>query len=266
MNCQDVASLTTRYLSGELDRVRASDFDTHLKDCPGCFYELARYARAEAASHESALGEVTGVPSVDWGSRDHFAEELASVNRRDGRQHKPMPRLRVIAVMGAAAVLLVVALGYRVLMGPGVTRVYANAARDHQQEVVGQHSRKWLSDPRDIVALAERRGIPGTAVLALASQGYQLERGRLCLLGTRVFVHLVYSKGGSDFSVYLRAGNGDVLPGAIQESVNGKRLHFCDERGEHVAAVESPQLMMVVVNHQSADAALDFARFASSVF
>jgi len=266
MNCQDVAGLTPRYLSGELDRVRASDFDTHLKECPLCFYELARQARAEAALHESALGEVTGCPTFDWSDRGRFAEELSLAEQPAApAQRRCMPRAWVIAVMGAAAVLLLAALGYRLLMGPAVAKVYANAARDHQQELVKQHSRKWVTDPAKIAAMAERRGIRGATVLALASQGYRLERARLCLLGTRIFLHLVYSKDGSEFSVYLREGNGDPLPGAVREMSNGKPLHFCDEASEHVAAVESPRLMLVVVNNQSADAALAFARFASTV-
>ena len=265
MNCEDIADLTPKYLSGELDRARAAAFDAHLKGCPECFYDLAQQARAEAAWHETALLEHSVIPAVDWSRVEQLVPEPAPPVAIQPVVRKHMPRARVIAVMSAAAALSLAVLGYLIVMGPEVAKVYANAARDHRQEIIEQHSRKWVKDPGPIAAMAERRGIPGATVLALAAQGYRLERGRLCLLGTRIFLHLVYSKDGSEFSVYLRASNGDPLPGAVLETSNGKPLHFCDENGEHVAGVESPRLMLVVVNHQSTDAALAFARFASTV-
>ena len=263
MNCTDIATLAPLYLSGELDRTRATAFDTHLKTCPQCFAELARQARLDAALGESMLSEGVDAAAIDRRVRERIAAESAA--KVQPTPPKQAPRRWVIAVMGAAAVLLLTALGYRLLMGPEVVRVYAEAARDHRREVVEQQPRKWVSDPAQITATAEQRGVPRSVVLALAGQGYHLERGRLCFVGRRVFVHLVYSSAGHEFSVYLRQRNAEALPGAIRETANDNPLRVSNEGSQYVASVETARLTVLVVNDQSAGAALDFARFASTV-
>ena len=172
--CADLAELAPLYLSGELDSRRASVLDAHLKRCPGCFEELLRQAHVGAARRR--------------------IQPVA-------RPHRPRPW--VIAVMSAAAMFLLAALGFLVLMGPQLVRVYAAAARDHRHEIAERQPRRWVTDRAQIAALADRRGVPGSAVLALSAQGYHLERGRLCFVGRRVFVHLVYSADGHEFSVGL---------------------------------------------------------------
>jgi hypothetical protein len=167
--------------------------------------------------------------------------------------------------MSAAAMFLLASLGFLALMGPQGGQVYAAAARDHRLEIGERQPRRWVTDPAQIAALAERRGLPGSAVLALSAQGYHLERGRLCFVGHRVFVHTVYSEDGHEFSVYLRGRGTNPLPGAIRETVNGAPLRVADEGSPHVVSVETSRLTVLIVDDQSPDAALRFARFASSV-
>ena len=236
MTCTELAELSPSYLSGELDNRRAAILDAHLKTCPGCFEELQRQARGRAAGRSRQAGV---------------------------RPHRPRPW--VIAVMSAAAMFLLAVLGSLVLMGPQGGRVYAAAARDHRLEIAEQQPRRWVAGPAQIAAMAERRGVPGSAVLALSAQGYHLERGRLCFVGPRVFVHLVYSGDGHEFSVYLRGRGTGALPGAIRETVNSAPLRVADEGIQHVASVETSRLTVLIVDDQSADAALRFARFASTV-
>jgi anti-sigma factor RsiW len=234
--CMELAELSPLYLSGELDSRRAAALDAHLKRCPRCFEELRRQAQLSAARRERQ----TGV-----------------------RPHRPRPW--VLAVASATAMFLLAALGSLVLMGPQLGRVYASAAQDHRREIGERQPRRWVSGPAQIAALAERRGVPGSAVLALSAQGYHLDRGRLCFVGRRVFVHLVYSGDGHEFSVYLRGRGTDPLPGAIRETVNGALLRVADEGSQHVASVETSRLTVLIVVDQSPDAALRFARFASTV-
>ena len=236
MTCTELAELSPVYLSGELDNRRAAILDAHLRACPGCFEELRRQAQGSAAGRDRQAGV---------------------------RPHRPRPW--VIAVMSAAAMFLLAALGSLVLMGPQLERVYASAAQDHRREIGERQPRRWVVDPAQIAALAERRGVPGSAVLALSAQGYHFERGRLCFVGRRVFVHLVYSRDGHEFSVYLRGRGTDALPGAIRETVNGAPLRVADEGSQHVASVQTSRLTVLVVDDQSPDAALRFARFASTV-
>jgi anti-sigma factor RsiW len=262
MNCGDISGLTPLYLSGELDRTRAGAFDAHLKSCPECLEELARQAQVDARLREGVLSEGVDASAVDRRVREQIAAESGAEALPRARKH--VPRRRVIAVLGAAAALLLAALGYRLLLGPQLTRVYADAARDHRREIVEQAARQWVVDPVEIGAMAERRGVPGSAVLALAAQGYHLDRARLCLVGRRIFLHLVYSANGQEFSVYVRQRDDETLPGAVWETANGKPIRVSDQGGEHVASVETPRLAVVIVSDRSAEAALQFARFASA--
>jgi hypothetical protein len=76
-----------------------------------------------------------------------------------------------------------------------------------------------------------------------------LERGRLCFLQKQIFLHLVYTKDGSELSVYLRPPSG-----LFNDSVRGE---------ETLAYFETDRVTAVFVS-RGADA-LAFARAAATV-
>jgi len=263
MNCGEVTYLTPLYITGELDARRSAEFDAHLKSCPACMAELERQARLDARLREVVFAEESNAIRVDRRVRELIAAEAATGPLP---QMRPRPRRWVKPALGiAAAVLLVIAAGYQTLLGTRVARVYADAAFDHYLEIVQHGPRPWLTDPAQIAALAEQQGIARSAVTALASRGYHLDRGKLCFLDGRIFLHLVFSDGAQEFSVYLRRRDARPLPGPAREIANGMPLCTSDIKGEHVASVESSTLLAVVVTDKSSDAALNFARFASGV-
>lgn len=263
MNCSDIAELAPLYIAGELDPRRAAELDAHLKACPACMRELEEEARLDARLREVVLADKTDASRVDRRVRELIAarpEADAPVIAR-----WPMPRRWVIAGMGIAAALLLSVLGYSLVLGTSVARVYADAAADHRMEVVERQPRPaWLVDPAQIAALAQQHGIPGSEVLALALEGYHLDRGRVCGLDNRAFLHLVYSNGTKEFSVYLRLRDAGRLPGAVREVVNGKPLRICDLGSEHIASFETTRVTALVVADDSADDALHFARMAAA--
>jgi len=263
MTCSEVTYLTPLYVTGELDARRAAEFDAHLKSCPACMRELERQARLDVRLREMLLAEETDVARVDRRVRELIAAESAGAALP---QLQPRSRRWLgAAVSIAAVVILVIGLGYRALLGTRVARVYADAAFDHHLEIVLHGPRPWLTDPAEIAVLAGQQGIAPSAVTALASSGYHLNRGKLCFLDGRIFLHLVFSDGTQEFSVYLHKRDARPLPGPVREIANGKPLCTSDIKSEHVAFVESSTLVALVVTDQSADAALNFARFASAV-
>jgi len=262
MNCGDIRRLAPFYITGELDAPRAAEFDAHLKDCLSCMRELERQARLDARLREVILAEETNVTRVDRRVRELIAAEAEGT---PVPQLQPRPRRWALATMGIAAALLLAATGYRTLLGTHVARVYADAATDHRLEIVQQEPRSWLTDSSQIAALAAGQGIPASAVTALASGGYRLGRAKFCWLDGRVFLHLVFSGGGQEFSVYLRQRDDNPLPGPAREISNGRTLCASDLGKEHVASIETAHLMAMIVTDQSAEAALSFARFASAV-
>lgn len=263
MTCSEIARLAPLYITGEIDARSAAEFDAHLKSCPSCMQELERQARLDARLREVILAEETNVARVDRRIRELIAAETAG---------ETLPELQsrsrgwvVSAISVAAAALILIALGYHTLLGTRVARVYADAARDHHLEVVQRQPRPWLTDPAQIAALAEKQGIAPSAVTSLASGSYHLNRGRLCFLDGRIFLHLVFSDGAQEFSVYLRERDAKALPGPAREIANGKPLCTSDVDSEHIASIETSELTAVVVTDRSSDAALNFARFASAV-
>ncbi len=259
MNCSDIAQLTPLYLALELDRERAGAFDAHLKSCPSCMQELERQARLDAELREAVAWEPVDAGSVERRVRERIAAEAGV-----GARRSPLPRRWVVAAIGVAAALLLVAAGYRGLLGPRVAPVYADAALDHRLEVVQKAPRPWKVDASEVAALAETQGIPMSVPVALGSGAYRLERAKLCFLDGRIFLHLVYSDGTQEFSVYLRQRGAESLPGRARETDNGRVLHTSNSGNEHVASLQTDHLTVVVVTEQSPDAALRLARFAAT--
>ena len=263
MNCSDIAELAPLYIAGELEPLRASEFDAHLKTCPACMRELEEQARVDARLREIVLAD-----GADAGGVDRFVRKMIAARPEAGAPARGLwsgPRTLAIAAFGIAAMFLLVGVGYDLMLGARVARVYADAAADHRMEVVEQQPRPaWIVDPNQIAALAQQHGIPGSKVLALASEGYHLARGRMCGIDNRPFLHLVYSNGAREFSLYLRLRDSERLPGTVRETASGKRLRTCDLGGEHIASFETSQVTALVVVDSSADDALRFARLAAA--
>jgi hypothetical protein len=146
---------------------------------------------------EKVLSEPVDTLRIEAAVRNQIAAE---------RRHVPgwaVAAAAVIAMLGAST------LSYRAFRKEqGIPAVCIAAAQDHQTEIVQGDPRKWLSDPADIQALAEKQHVPFAAIHALETTGYRLERGRLCFLKKQIFLHLVYSGNGREYSVYLHPAAG----------------------------------------------------------
>jgi len=262
MNCSDISELAPLYVSGELDRGRAADFDEHLKTCSECFRELETQARLDARLREILLAEEVDVARVNRRIREMLATEgLAEAVKRV----EPVRRSRrwVTAAMGiAAAALLALAAGYLLLPGRA-SQVYADAAEDHQMEVVDHSPRPWTSDPARIAALAQRLGIQITVPAELGS-GFHLERAKICGLNGRGYLHVVYTDGAREFSLFLRARDSEQFNAAIRGYANGRLLRECSSGKEHVTSFLTPRLNAVVATEQPDGASLDYARLTSA--
>jgi anti-sigma factor RsiW len=260
MNCSDINELAPLYVAGELAAVRAAEFDAHLKTCSSCFRELETQARLDARLREVLLAEDMDISRVNRRIRELIGgESLEAAVKSVGRTHG---NRWMTAAMGIAAAFLLLVAGY--LLVPGrVSRVYADAADDHQTEVVDHSPRRWISDPGQIEALAQKQGID-VAVPAELASGYHLERAKICWLDGRPYLHLVYSDGVREFSLFLRARNGEKITGAIRGFSNGRLLRECASGSDHLSSFRTSHLSAVVATEQSAAASLQFAKLASA--
>ena len=190
MNCTDIAALSPLYLLGELDVSRAAAFQAHVESCRACAREMRQQtefdsrlrAQADAADRE-----------IDTAALDHAI--LRRIAAEEGRR---LPARWLIAA-GVTAVLIASTLAYRVWHVPQVSAVCDDAARDHHHEVIDRQPRAWLSDHAQIEELAQRQGLPASAVVSLAASGYRMERGKLCRLTVRSSCSGVYGRGAGVF-------------------------------------------------------------------
>ena len=225
MTCKDSAEWRPLYLSGELGAASASAFEEHVRSCGECALELDRETRLDAKLRSSVLAE-----EIDSSALNRRVRQRIAAGRISGSARW------MALTAGIAALFLAGTFGYRKFAEVQSTKLCADAAQDHIREVVRGQPRRWLSDLKAIEQLAERNGLPGSSVAAFAPSGYRLERAKLCRLDGHIFLHLVYTENGREFSTYLR-----------RETTPGKAPTVSDTAGEHVAYVRTSQVTAMVV-------------------
>jgi hypothetical protein len=205
---------------------------------------------------DAQLRDAIFAESLDTTALDAHIRQQIAVEGNQRRIH----RGKWIGAAGVAALLTIAVGGFWFLPNRGPAAMCADAARDHRIEVVERQRRTWSTDAGAIDALAARRGLSAHAAEAMAPAGYRLERGKLCRLGGRVFLHLVYSDGAREFSLYLRdSAPAETFPGIVR-TIGAVHL---DLGAEHVAQVPSARFTALVVTDESPDAARDIARFTA---
>jgi hypothetical protein len=157
-------------------------------------------------------------------------------------------RVALWALATAAAASIALA----AFLWPQIPPICVAAAQDHEREIVKGEPRRWLTDLSAIDALAEKQGVPASAIAALGTTGYRLERARLCFLKKQIFLHLVYTKDGSQYSVYLRPRTDEA---SFSNSVRG---------AENLAYFETNRVTAVFVSHGANAQA--FARVSARAF
>jgi anti-sigma factor RsiW len=269
MKCNDIRELAPLYVCGELDAARAAEFDAHLKTCSSCMQEIEEQARVDARLRKALLAEDLDVSRVNRRVRELMAAEpLESVSAAAASPSlkvmpKPLPRRRwVSAAAGIAAALVLAAAGYLMLPGK-FSRVYADAAEDHQGEVIDHSPRRWFTDPAQIAAVEKYFGLSIEVPQELAG-GYHLEHAKVCQLDGKLYVHAVYTDGTHEFSLFLRPRDTARVTGAVEGIANGRLLHASTSGSEHLASFKTSRLLAVVATNLDSQAAIADARLASA--
>jgi len=187
-------------------------------------------------------------------SEDLDTSRLAAAVRNQIHGRRSHGLRWVVAAGAGIALAIAVSFAYRAFFVP--PSVCVAAAQDHEREIVKGAPRHWLSDLGAIQSLAATRGVPASAIAMLGTTGYRLERGRLCFLKKQIYLHLVYSKDGAEYSVYLRPVTSEA---AFHHSVREVSIG-----AEDSAYFETDQLDAVFVGSHSGAAAA-FARAGSRV-
>ena len=265
MTCKDCQTLAPLYFSGELDKTLADLFNSHVKICEACARDFRAHREIDAALLHSILMQKTESAEVEEYVRQKIAAEAAAETSRI--RFLPARRRWLAAIAGAAALVLIGAFGYYEFMSGSVSSVYAAVAQDHHREVVEQRPRSWVSSSEEIGSLAEQQGFSPALPESLVPAGNRLERAKLCRLDGHVYLHLVYSDGAQEFSVFLLPRGDDAhaapSPQASSDSTGAKTVpvHSAELGSEHLASVQSDRMIATVVTDRSSGSAIGLAEF-----
>jgi hypothetical protein len=168
-----------------------------------------------------------------------------------------VPRWAAIAA-GILAMIAASIFSYRTfLQEKNTPAVCIAAAQDHKREIVKGEARHWLTDLSAIQSLATQQGVPASAIIALSTTNYRLQRARLCFLEKQIYLHLVYTRDGDVYSVYLRPRANDPK---FSLSVRDAKIG-----AEDLAYFQTNDLMAVFVSHTPGADPAAFARAGASV-
>jgi anti-sigma factor RsiW len=266
MTCKDFQTLTPLYLSGELDKSLADLYDSHMKTCAACAEEFSAQRGIDAALLRSILMQRAESAEVEEYVRQKIAAEAPAETLHV--RFLPARRRWIAAIGSVAAVALVGFFGYREFLSKNIPSVYAAVAQDHHREVVEQRPRSWVNSIAEIGSLAEQQGFSATLPESLVPAGNRLERAKLCRLDGHVYLHLVYSDGAQEFSVFLLPRGGVKPAGSSAQPANDSMaeaapVHSAELGSEHLASVQSDRIIATVVTDRSSQSAIGLAEFVA---
>ena len=195
MNCREVLEAAPLFLSGEMNPEQHRAFTAHLEVCSACEREMTLQSLLDA--------RVAAVLGGD--APDTVRIERAVLNQIEGRR---ILRRRWFGVAVGAIAAGLIAASYGLLRPTPAAKLYVDAARDHWAEVVEKQPRHWRSGADQIEALARQKGLSLAQTTALAPEGYSLEGAKICGLDGQRMLHLVFTKGRRNFSVFVNPHRG----------------------------------------------------------
>jgi hypothetical protein len=143
----------------------------------------------------------------------------------------------------AGLTIMLLAIGVLTRAAFRVPRLYADAAIDHHREIVERQTRVWFNDAAAIESLAEQQGFHFSVIQALSGDGYSLEKGRICQLEGRPYLHLVFTDGAREISAYLRS----------RKAPGFSPLATADVGAEHLAIVNGVHVTALFVTDRAVD-------------
>jgi anti-sigma factor RsiW len=245
MNCRDIQEIAPLWLSGELEHAQIAEVLTHLENCAECARSLAEDTSLDARIRK-AMGE----------EQPDSTRIVGIVRQRMDSQRRPR---WLLAGGVAAAVLVAIGFGMPHFVPQQPGKLFVDAARDHRLEVMEHQPRRWRSDPDEIGTMAGRFGFTSATPAALAPVGFRLVHAKTCGLEGRPALHLVYTDGAREISIYVRRETDALRRDALQQAGSA------EIGSERIASAERAGYSALVVTTGRLDECRQFAERAVSM-
>ncbi|HEU5233124.1 MAG TPA: hypothetical protein VFU50_09705 [Terriglobales bacterium] len=195
MTCSQIERVTEAYLSGDIDQPA---WRKHLDVCPECCAKLKNESDFDHLIRHAVTSERLQTRALEAHVRAAMRESVTPIRR---------PILASWRYSIAAAVALFVVVIGTIGYAKGRlerTAVCIDAADDHQEEVVAKSPRRWRTETADVQALAQRIVGDPSVPERIVPAGYHLVGARVCLLHGKRYMHLDYSDGSNEISLFVR--------------------------------------------------------------
>src|ERR1700723_14170 len=211
MSCAPPRAVIHGYLDGELDPVRAAEFEHHLEECPECVPALESQESLRSSLHRAQLYEKAPPQLRQKVLAGMRPSEPISISSR---------RRPVIAQWLAVAAVLLLSLysGWRLI--PGLSEKNSQTALAAQ--IVDAHLRSLQPGHlTDVISTDQHTVKPWfdgkldfpPPVQDFATDGFPLQGGRLDVVGGRTVAALVYGRRKHFVNVFIwPSGNSDTAP------------------------------------------------------
>ena len=259
MNCSDAEQFGPLYWSSELDARRVAELEAHLEVCATCARQWQLQNHLDETLRDTFADE-------DLDTRELHARGRREIRASSGLWRRVVANSRVRWMACAALFVIVAGSGFLYVLREQAQQrtMYADAAEDHAEEVLKNYAQyEWKTSLPEIQSmLQEAVGDPSLAT-KLAADGYRIDRARICELVSLLYVHLVYTDGKHQVSVFVRRAVPRKLAGSALATVNGNELHAAERSGLQVAGFQSQKFTVLIVTDQSRSQALAFATEAA---
>ena len=147
---------------------------------------------------------------------------VATVRTRIRQEEQLRARQRLWLGIAAAALLTMGAAASWVAVRRAEPKVLAAAVRDHRVEVLQNSPRRWKVSILAMQPLLEQYRVGWSDVQTLLPVGFVLAKVKECRIDGQPTLHMVFSDGLRNLSVFVRAGSSET--GLPQASLDGAEV------------------------------------------
>jgi hypothetical protein len=194
MNCPYYEQVTEAYLSGEIEGLQ---WRTHLQNCLDCTAKLSAESDFDLIIKQAVTEERLQTRQLE----SHVRAAI----------RKSSPWRLPIFVMVRYAIAASVFLGTLTIATIGYARgridlsaICVDAVDDHREEIIDKAPRRWRSDPKQLATLSQKITGDPSIPERVVPPGYHLIGARICDLHGKRYMHLDFSDGSNEISLFLR--------------------------------------------------------------